>query len=277
MAIARLRTLLLLVAVGLAGCQRDGPPEPPSTTLPAPAQLPAAPTVVALPPASKDVSEHDPRYMVGISFPPGVQRYPGLALALQRYADAARGDLSDAVAALDQDKPPSPYELSLAFTTLTETAGLVTVAADGSTYTGGAHSNPIVARFVWLPIPGKLLRIDDLIADNAGWQNLSDHVREQLHASLSQRIDADEMEPSDRAEMLKSALKMIDAGSGPDADNFRHFEPVLDAAGKIIALRFVFPPYQVGPYSDGVQSVEVPASVVSPYLKPAYAPLFATG
>ena len=42
-------------------------------------------------------------------------------------------------------------------------------------------------------------------------------------------------------------------------------------------MGFVFPPYQVGPYSDGTQSVDVPASVLLPYVGAAYAGLFARG
>ena len=41
------------------------------------------------------------------------------------------------------------------------------------------------------------------------------------------------------------------------------------------ALRFVFPPYQVGPYADGTQTVDVPAEVLRPHIAPEYAGLFA--
>jgi len=132
-----------------------------------------------------------------------------------------------------------------------------------------------VARFVWLPQQNKALKIDELIVDKNGWRDLSGYVREQLHAALSQRIDADEMPPAERAELMKSALKMIDEGSTPEADNFAQFEPVLAPDNKLSALRFVFPPYQVGPYSDGVQTVEVPASVLLPHVAQAYRDLFA--
>jgi hypothetical protein len=39
----------------------------------------------------------------------------------------------------------------------------------------------------------------------------------------------------------------------------------------------VFPPYQVGPYSDGAQTVVVPASVLLPHVADEYRPLFSTG
>ena len=268
----RLPTCFLLL--GLAACQRETP-APQASQAPTSPPADQAQTAPPAPVELKDVIERDQRYIVGISYPQGVDKYPGLAAELQRYAQAARGELMQAVDGLAGEKPSAPYDLSLAFNVLAETPQVVSVAANGSSYTGGAHGNPLVARFVWLPQRNELLQAKDLVAGKDGWRVISDAVRERLHASLSQRIDGDDIEPAERAEMLKSGLKMIDEGSGPDAGNFSQFEPVLDAAGRITALRFVFPPYQVGPYSDGVQTAEVPASVLLPHVAEAYRGLFA--
>lgn len=259
----------------LAACQREAPShEATAVAPPPPAVVPAPPPPVRV--ELKDVVERDPRYLIGISYPPGIDRYQGLAAALQRYADAARSDIMDAVAGLGGEKPTAPYDLSLGFSTVVETPQIVAVAALGSSYTGGAHGNPLVARFVWLPRQDKLLQSADLVPDPRGWRDISDYARERLRAALSQRIDADadDMTPADRAETLKSGLKMIDEGTSPEASSFEQFEPVLGADGKLAALRFVFPPYQVGPYSDGVQTVEVPASVLLPHVAPQYRDLF---
>lgn len=271
----RLLTCSLLLA--LAACQREAPQpqagpqgESPSTaTQPAPQ--------AAAPVELEDVIERDPRYLIGITYPPGIDRYPGLAAELHGYSQAARAELMQAVDGLGGEKPTAPYDLSLSYSTIVDTPGIVAVAAAGSSYTGGAHGNPLVARFVWLPREHRLLEIDDLIADPDGWREISGYVRERLHSAASLRIDADDMPPDDRAELMKSALQMIDEGSGPEAGNFSEFEPVIDAAGRITALRFVFPPYQVGPYSDGVQTVEVPASVLLPHVAAQYRGLFAGG
>lgn len=262
----------------LAACQRDAPA--PAAQAPAQPEAPTAKAPVAAPvePARlEDRIERNEHYVIGISYPKGIDRYPGLAAELQRYSQAALDELMQAVDGLGGEKPTAPYDLSLAYDLLAETPQVVSVAANGSSYTGGAHGNPLVARFVWLPGRDELLESDRLITAQDGWQVVSDTVREQLHAALSQRIDGDELEPAERAELLKSGLKMIDEGSGPDPDNFSQFEPVLDAAGRITALRFVFPPYQVGPYSDGVQVAEVPASVLVPHVADDYRGLFASG
>ena len=262
----------VLLAILLAGCQRE-------QAQPAPVQ-PSAPDVqgpvVETPPQPRlhDVIERDPRYMIGISYPSDVNQHPGLAVALGNYADAAKGELMQAVNGLGGDKPTAPYDLSLSFSKLVDTPGLIAVAADGSMYTGGAHGAPLVARFVWLPGGDKQLTTRMLVPDKAAWRDIAGYVRERLHTGLSQRLDADKLPPADQAEMLRSGSRMIDDGTAPDPDNFSQFEPVLDAGGKIRALRFVFAPYQVGPYSDGVQTAEVPAEVLLPHVAPQWRGLF---
>ena len=228
-------------------------------------------------PVLRDVVQRDPRYMIGISYPDVARRYPGLAAALKRYADAARADLMQAVSGMGQQKPPTPYDLSLSFTEVVADPHLVAIAAEGSSYTGGAHSNPLVARFVWLPDEDRQLTASELIPDPQAWRDLSGYIREQLQTALSQRVDADRLPPEDRAEIVKGASRMIDEGTTPRPDNFANFEPVLGTDGRIAALRFVFPPYQVGPYADGTQTVDVPADVLLPKIAPAYRHLFAGG
>ena len=93
------------------------------------------------------------------------------------------------------------------------------------------------------------------------------------------KSDADDGQSDEAAlkEQLKNAADMIEQGTEPRPENFANFEPVLGADGKITALRFVFPPYQDGPYSDGTQTVEVPAAVLLPLIAPAERGLFAGG
>ena len=271
---AVLSSFLLLA---LAACKREasvtpeaGQPVAPGTEAPGTAELPAVGEL-------KDVIETSDSYIVGISYPPAVNKYPGLARVVSQYADAARAELMQAVAGFGNDKPSAPYELSLAFEQVVDTPQIVAVSADGSRYTGGAHGEPLVARFVWLPAQDELLTTAALVPKAEGWAAIAGYVREQLHTDVSVRADADEMSPEERLRYVRSADKMIDEGTGPDVDNFSQFQPVLGLDGKVTALRFVFPPYQVGPYADGTHMVDVPAAVLLPHIAPQYAGLFAGG
>lgn len=269
-------SVMMLAAV--AACDRESP------TATAPGTTPAGPSATA--PAAgvrlQDVMQATSDYVVGISYPQSAEKYPKLAAAMKRYADNARADLMRAVEARKRQEPAGEgsegstiYDLSLSFTEVLDSPGLVAYAADGSSYTGGAHGTPLLARFVWLPRSGQRLTAEALVPQAAGWQAIATHVREQLYTALSQRVEADELTPAERAQVIKSASRMIDDGTRPDADNFSEFEPVVGPDGSIRALRFVFAPYQVGPYSDGTQTVEVPTAVLLPHIAPEYRGLFA--
>ena len=261
---------LLLLAL-LAACERGTNPPVPD------AQVPSAPVEAPDAVSLQDVVETRPDYIVGISFPQSAAKYPGLAQALKTYADAARGELMQAVSGWKGQKPTAPYDLSLQFTGLVDTPDIVAVAADGSSYTGGAHGNPLVARFVWLPKMQQMLTAQALFPAADAWQVISDVSREQLATSMTQRLDADDVEGTERASQLQSSVRMINDGTAPKAGNFAQFEPVMDVGGRIRALRFVFPPYQVGPYVDGTRSVDIPARVLLPIMAAEYKVLFIGG
>lgn len=267
--------VLPLALLALAAC-RDEAPRAPAPAAPAPeAQAPLA-EPAREPVELADVVESDPRYIIGITYPPALNRYPGLAAELKAYSGAAREDLMEAVAGLDADAGAGTlYDLSLEYKVIADTPEIFAVAADGSSFTGGAHGAPLIARFVWLPKHDRLLTADALVRDPEAWRTIARYVREQLHAALSQRVDADDLDPVERERVVRSAGRMIDEGATPEADSFSEFEPVTGADGRLVALRFVFPPYQVGPYSDGVQTVEVPAAVLLPHVAEDYRSLFA--
>ncbi len=266
--------IVLSASLVLAACKK----EQDLATQPQPAtETPSATAPQPAPIELKDVIENDPRYIVGISYPQNATKYPLLAAEMHRYAAAARQDLMKAVAETDPDKQATPFDLTLNFSLVTETPQIVAVAADGNSFLGGAHSVPIIARFVWLPQANKMLHADTLLADPAGWASISEYVREQLHAALSQRIDADELPPEERASLMRTVGKVIDSGTEPKPVSFLWFEPVLARdGGKLVALRFVFPPYQVGPYVDGMRSVDVPTAILMPHLAPEYRAMFTT-
>ncbi|PWB20760.1 hypothetical protein DCO49_17990 [Stenotrophomonas sp. SPM] len=276
-----LRVSALAGAMGvllLAGCQRGEEAAPAPDASPAAEAAATEPTPATEAPLDlRDVVENNEREVVGISYPAGIDRYPGLARALQDYATTARGDLQQALDGLGNDKPTMPYELSLSFEKVLETPQLVVVSADGSRYTGGAHGEPLVARFVWLPPQQQMLSASTLVADDKGWKAISDFVADQLRERVATRLSSEDMQPADLQESLRNASRMIAEGTGPQAENFSQFQPLTDDKGQITALRFVFPPYQVGPYSDGTQTADVPAAVLLPHVAKDYVALFARG
>ena len=284
---------LAWLLLALAACNRS--PQPPAQSTPA--ATPATSTAPATATTAtdlRDISERGPKYMLGISFPPELKRYPALAAEVQGDAEAVRADFMQQVAGNAGQGGADMFDLSLAYSMVAESPRIVAVAAEGTSYVGGAHGEPLLERYVWLLPENRRLTAAGLIPDAAGWGAVSAYVREQLMAQQRQRLGGDDdskgaangdagdsddkaISAADRKQLLKNAADMIEEGTEPKAENFANFEPVLGADGKIAALRFVFPPYQVGPYSDGAQSVEVPAAVLLPLVAPTERGLFAGG
>ncbi|KIQ96486.1 DUF3298 and DUF4163 domain-containing protein [Lysobacter sp. A03] len=267
--------------VSAAGCDRS-PPDAAAPAVPASTQPSALPEPVLddQPVVLEDTVEGTSDYLVGISYQGDASTYPGLARQLKAYADSAREEMIQAAQSRPRGEDADsnvPYDLSLSFVEVLRTPQLVSWAADGSSYTGGAHGMPLLARFNWLPAQKKMLTAEELVTDASGWKAISDFAREQLHTRLSQRLEAERVDPTERTRMMRSAGRMIDDGTVPEAAQFAQFEPLPGTAGKLRGLRFVFSPYQVGPYSDGVQTVDVPASVLMPHLAAQYRELFDGG
>ena len=265
--------VLLVSVLALTGCERGTGThaDNQAATRAPPAPLaPAAPAPVVL----QDVIETTPAYIVGISYPQVASKYPALAQAVHVYAEATRAQLMQAVNGLHGKKPEVPYDLSLSFSNVVETPRVVAVAAEGSSFIGGAHGNPLVERFVWLPQLQQMLAAEQLIPDAANWAPVTAHVREQLMTGLSQQLDDDGVEADARAQQLKRGSKWIDTGTTPESKHFSRFEPVMNADGSIRALRFVFPPEQVAAYEAGTRSAEVPAKVLLPLVAAQYRTLF---
>lgn len=274
----RLRLPALLLTVLVVACQPEQPG--PRTADPSRAGADAPPTK-RTPVSLDDVMESGDGYIIGISYPRSVAAHPGLAAELQAYAEAARAELMQALETPEADggdpTVPGPYDLSLAFVELHASPDVVAVAADGSSYLGGAHGQPLVRRFVWLPAQERMLTAQALVPDEAGWRAISEYVRERLFETLSLHLDDGDVAPGDRAEAMRGMGSMIEAGTEPEAGNFSEFEPIPGEGGKLAGLRFIFPPYQVGPYSAGTQAVEVPAGMLLPHVAPEYRALFAGG
>ena len=279
--LSRCGLMLAITAALLIGCKQS---DQPASTQPADstqhqsvdntqASQSTEPAAQQGPVKLEDITELNQNYIMGITYQPALNKYEGLARAIHEYSTKAQNEVKQAASGLQQ-KPVAPYELSLDVSILTETPEIVVASAAGSQYTGGAHGMPLIQRFVWLPQSNEMLETKHLITSENGWRAISDYVREHLRSALSQRLDQDNLTPEERSASLKSGFRMIDDGTAPDAANFQNIEPIVASDGKITALRFVFAPYDVGPYSDGTQIAEVPSSVLLPYIAEKYKPLF---
>src|SRR5690606_34229492 len=104
----------ILVVCALAGCRPEAPAQPGASAVPGAEALAPPAGTAPEPVVLEDVVETDPRYIIGITWPDGADRYPGLAVLLKDYADAARAEVMQAVEALEPGAT-AMYDLALEF------------------------------------------------------------------------------------------------------------------------------------------------------------------
>ncbi len=222
-----------------------------------------------------DDSGHGEGYEFHIHYPELQPDWTVLRQAMRDYAAPFKRDFVAARAA-EPARPDRPeYTLDLTFVVARRTADFVSVLATGDSYTGGAHPAPIVASFNLHSADARLLSIVDLFTDaDTALKTLSDESRRQLQGRYEARLHEQTSDAKLLAEQLKNMHDMVEQGTAPTATNFAVF--LVDGLDtKAIGLTLIFPPYQVAPYVDGTQQIEVPAKVFYDLLKPEYRDAFA--
>lgn len=115
----------------------------------------------------------------------------------------------------------------------------VSITFEFYSYTGGAHGNIDIDTVNLDLKTGKELDIDDLFKNpQIALKLMSDYSYKVLKKSLKQNLVED----------------MLKAGTEPKKINFDNLELIPEG------VRVVFSPYQVAPWSEGVQAVVIPLS-----------------
>ncbi|MDE2224538.1 MAG: DUF3298 domain-containing protein [Xanthomonadaceae bacterium] len=199
-----------------------------------------------------------------------------LAEAMRTTADNAKRDFVQALP--DPETLPEfanrQLELLLDFKVAAQTSAFISVRESGSSDTGGAHPNPVQAAFVFDRKAGRLIALDDLFANpDAARRALANFA----HDTLLRKLMANAPKPGEGSpdairEWKSNMLQMLDGGTKPTTVNYSVFVVLAGAAQDAPSpgLTLIFPPYQVAPYVEGTQTVDVPASTFAKFLKPAY-------
>ncbi len=234
--------------------------------------LAGAPIAAAQPAADEDTG-HGDGYSYRIHYPSLDSQWQTLHDALHAYADTQKKDFIAAQAG-EHSANAGEYKLDITFTVARHTDEFVSVLVSGSSFTGGAHPNPLTASFVAYTAQNRLVAIGDLFTDQAAaLKIISDEARAQLQGRFDAQLREQIGEGDKLAPALKEMREWVERGTEPKAENFAAY--LVDGLdSKAIGLTLVFPPYQVAPYVDGAPQVEVPARLFHTLLKPEYVSAF---
>lgn len=263
----------------LAACERA----PPAANAPAPTATPVETPTIRVEDSSGT------GWVFGAEYPAALERHPALLAAIRARNAAALEELRSSAEQYAADPPPPaptsgsdtaaetgqsdlerpPWETRMVWSLPVDGPALATAMLDGYTYTGGAHGIPLIDALHTDPTSGALLDPAGLVADPAGWSLIATLVRTRLREAVAERHAA--LGEQERTELLASASAWIDEGTSPDAEHLGLFVPIADSGGRVTAIRWLFPPYQGGPYSDGLQVAEVPLDEIRPAIGPDWA------
>ena len=254
----------ICVAIGV-GCNHLGAP-----TL---ANVAPISQAVAAEPNGDEESGHGEGYSYHIRYPRLDPPSRALHDAMHTFADTQKKDFLAAQTG-EKSLNGSAQQLDIAFNIARRTDDFVSILVNGSSYTGGAHPNPLVASFILHAADDRIVAIGDLFVDSdAALRILSTESRQQLEGRFETQLRDQVVDNAALAPALKTMKDMVEAGTAPDAKNFSVF--LVDGLdSKAIGLTLVFPPYQVAPYVDGSPQVEVPAKLFHALLKPEYVGAF---
>lgn len=255
---ARLKPLLLLLALGVAGCEAQAP-----TAAPEAKPTDAAAPTVAAPAGDLLIRERSIDLDFGWRMVPDVAAYPALLAELRRDATErlaeATANAAEDRAARPADAPFFGHYFQQNWRVEADTSRLLSLVAETDTFTGGAHGMSFAGGVIWDKAAGKQLALQDLFSDWAAARRIIEPVycraldqeREQRRGQPKTGRLFDDCPP-----LLEQTVTL--AGWNEST-----------AGG----LKVYLDPYTAGPYAEGRYDIWVfPEPALSTLVKPEYRP-----
>lgn len=182
-------------------------------------------------------------------------RYPPLAAAVDGANRRQRQAFGAALArARARGEDVSDWRLRLAWRGLMGNRYLRVAEGEGEALQGKGGARPIVERFTYDGISGRVLALEDWFDDEAVWQALAAAVRDALAAAGGGPGLGEGRGPAIGTGTLREA----------------RYAPVFSADGPVMGFDLLFAPGQVAPETAGVRRVRIPREAVEPYLAAAH-------
>lgn len=141
----------MVAAALLASCRESPPPQPEPTPT---ASATATATDTPEPSGARSVAEETDDFLFEYSYPAEAGNIPALAILLDARLTRARASLAreaaeGRAAARDNGFPFNKYSTGIAWAVVTDTPRFLSLSAQISSYTGGAHGNAGFDALVW--------------------------------------------------------------------------------------------------------------------------------
>jgi len=262
----------------LAGCQ------PAAEESPASENRAVAPNEAALPPANVAAEAANAAQAVKIESKDDVLEFtsgwPAQAAAIPALDEWLRGNMdshrkralaqarADAKAAKESAYPFRGHAYAQTWAVTADTPALLVLEAQGYEYTGGAHGMPFIATLIWDKAKQQRLATGALL-DVGALARLS-------KARYCKALDAQRAEKRGEPVDPKADSVIPEFNQCVPLEK-QEIVPVSKSGKAIDTVRIEILPYEAGPYSEGIYSIDLPLDpalmgAVKPAWKAAFAP-----
>ena len=154
-------------------------------------------------------------------------------------------------------RPPYQTEWRERWQPAAETDLLLALSARQYSFTGGAHGNLVLRSVIWDRGAGRRISFAELFTDPAAAMAV-------LKPAFCKALDAE-----------RAARRQGQAAAGfSDCPNPAAYPIVPQGDGAIGMFRVLVPPYEAGPWSEGVYEIALDAAPLRNFLAPRYRPAF---
>ncbi len=269
----RLRLFLISLALSSAACTDVATLEDELVTVSEPGGQPTPPQppeVNAL--AARTITESTDAFEFRYSWPESAASIPALASQLEARSIEARAEFERAAQAemTDAAKNDFPYRqhtLGVEWKTVAQLDDWLSLSADISTYTGGAHPNYGFASLIWnkdsdtAHEPLDLFRSATAL-DNAVGDRFCTELNEQRSGKRGHTVEVASNDMFDTCPSVSELTVLLGSSTG----------------GKFDRIGLLAAPYVAGSYAEGSYEITVPVTTaVLDAVKPEYAGAFALG
>ena len=253
-----LTALLTLALPAMAACGEEAPQ--------ASKAEPAKPATASAKPVSFE--RETQAFSFSYSYPAEAAAVPALAAMLDKQRAASLAELEtetkeaqkDAAA---NDYPFNPHMMGVTWTTTGNTAPLLAMLAEISTFSGGAHGNTGYEALLWDKAATRRVPIEGLFTDiKAALQPMRERYCDALNSERLAR----------RGEYAGEADDMFNAC--PPFDELVIIPSAVGNTG-FDRMMFIAAPYVAGPYVEGVYEISLPVTAAAVAgIKPEYRAAF---
>jgi len=197
---------------------------------------------------------------IKVTYPYKVLEYPRIYKYLKKNVETIKKENGFEDQDIELGLSGHPWSLNIDMSNYVSGEKVASILGYVFSFTGGAHPNHSYFSVNFDKTSQEIISIKDLFEDTeTALEKISrfsiSNILMQKSVRLNEKISEDEW---------------LAEGAGPDLKNYSIFVFVPDENSRIEGLKFIFPPYQVGPYVEGEYEVTVPSAIFYNNLKSQY-------